>query len=105
VIANPLLNAALGVDVGFFDVLRIVFYVAGAIVLLVFAVFCVGWLFSGLWRLVDWWMTRDWRSAETIEREKKEAEENADARKCFDYWNQMNREGTPLPVTWLFGTG
>lgn len=86
---------------GFFDVLRIVFYVAGAIVVLLLAVACVVRLSSGVVSLTDWWSTKDWRSAETIEMERKKAEEKAEARKRFDYWIEMNRKGTPLPVTWL----
>jgi hypothetical protein len=90
-----------GVRMEFFEVFKIVLYVVGALVLLGVLGSIIGVFFKGVWALIDHFSTVDWRSAKTKEQDRLKAEAEADARKRYDFWIEMQNKGTPLPVTWL----
>lgn len=86
---------------GFFEVFKIVLYVVGSVFLLGVLLGVIGMFFGGVGAVIDGFRNIDWRTAKTRERVRLKAEEEADARKRFDFWMEMQRKGTPLPVTWL----
>jgi hypothetical protein len=86
---------------GFFEVFKIVLYVVGALVLVGVLVSIIGVFFNRVWALIDRLYTIDWRSAKRKEQDKLKAEAEADARRRYDFWIEMQNKGTPLPVTWL----